>query len=45
MTDIALDQTILYDLFKNTLGTGPLYAALGNHDSYNQCVAPSLLSI
>ncbi|KNZ72246.1 Sphingomyelin phosphodiesterase [Termitomyces sp. J132] len=29
-------ETILYDLFKRMLGTGPVYAALGNHDSYNQ---------
>ena len=26
----------MYDLFKRLLGTGPVYAALGNHDSYNQ---------
>lgn len=26
----------MYDLFKRTLGSGPVYAALGNHDSYNQ---------
>lgn len=32
-------QTVLYDLFKRMLGSGPVYAALGNHDSYNQCVA------
>ncbi|KAG6919046.1 hypothetical protein DXG01_009756 [Tephrocybe rancida] len=29
-------ETIMYDLFKRMLGTGPVYAALGNHDSYNQ---------
>ena len=27
---------MMYDLFKRTLGSGPVYAALGNHDSYNQ---------
>ena len=32
-------QTVLYDLFKRVLGSGPVYAALGNHDSYNQCVS------
>jgi sphingomyelin phosphodiesterase len=26
----------MFDLFKRTLGSGPVYAALGNHDSYNQ---------
>lgn len=26
----------MYDLFKRMLGSGPVYAALGNHDSYNQ---------
>ncbi|KAG9222435.1 hypothetical protein CCMSSC00406_0002770 [Pleurotus cornucopiae] len=29
-------QTLLYDLLKKTLGPGPVYATLGNHDSYNQ---------
>ncbi|KAJ3761911.1 sphingomyelin phosphodiesterase [Lentinula raphanica] len=29
-------QTVLYDLFKRTLLSGPVYATLGNHDSYNQ---------
>ncbi|KAF9469756.1 sphingomyelin phosphodiesterase [Collybia nuda] len=29
-------ETIMYDLFKRMLGSGPVYAALGNHDSYNQ---------
>jgi sphingomyelin phosphodiesterase len=29
---------MLYDLFKRMLGAGPVYAALGNHDSYNQFV-------
>ena len=27
---------MVYDLFKRTLGNGPVYVALGNHDSYNQ---------
>ena len=31
-------QTVVYDLFKKLLGSGPVYAALGNHDSYNQSV-------
>ncbi|KAF8963912.1 Metallo-dependent phosphatase-like protein [Flammula alnicola] len=29
-------KTIVYDIFKRLLGSGPVYAALGNHDSYNQ---------
>jgi hypothetical protein len=29
-------ETTLYDLFKRMLGSGPVYATLGNHDSYNQ---------
>jgi sphingomyelin phosphodiesterase len=29
-------ETVLYDLFKRMLGSGPVYAALGNHDSYDQ---------
>ncbi|KJA28633.1 hypothetical protein HYPSUDRAFT_34088 [Hypholoma sublateritium FD-334 SS-4] len=33
---IEYTETILYDLFKKMLGSGPVYAALGNHDSYNQ---------
>ncbi|KDR85605.1 hypothetical protein GALMADRAFT_234571 [Galerina marginata CBS 339.88] len=33
---IEYTETIVYDLFKRMLGTGPVYAALGNHDSYNQ---------
>jgi hypothetical protein len=28
---------VVYDLFKRTLGAGPVYVTLGNHDSYNQC--------
>jgi sphingomyelin phosphodiesterase len=34
-------QTILYGLFKRMLGSGPVYAALGNHDTYNQLVFSS----
>jgi hypothetical protein len=26
-------QTVVYELFKKTLGSGPVYAALGNHDT------------
>ncbi|RDX52009.1 sphingomyelin phosphodiesterase [Lentinus brumalis] len=33
---ILYTETLVYDLFKRLLGTGPVYAALGNHDSYNQ---------
>ncbi|KAJ7110353.1 Metallo-dependent phosphatase [Mycena crocata] len=33
---VEYTETILYDLFKRTLGSGPMYAVLGNHDSYNQ---------
>ncbi|KAJ7455920.1 Metallo-dependent phosphatase [Mycena galericulata] len=33
---IEYTETLLYDLFKQTLGSGPVYAVLGNHDSYNQ---------
>ncbi|KAJ7201347.1 Metallo-dependent phosphatase [Mycena pura] len=33
---VEYTETILYDLFKRTLGSGPVYATLGNHDSYNQ---------
>ncbi|KAI0066506.1 Metallo-dependent phosphatase [Artomyces pyxidatus] len=33
---IMYTETLLYDLFKRMLGGGPVYAALGNHDSYNQ---------
>ncbi|THH31903.1 hypothetical protein EUX98_g2280 [Antrodiella citrinella] len=29
-------ETVLYDLLKRTLGSGPVYAALGNHDTYNE---------
>ncbi|KAI0715128.1 Metallo-dependent phosphatase-like protein [Earliella scabrosa] len=33
---VTYTETLVYDLFRRTLGTGPVYAALGNHDSYNQ---------
>ncbi|TDL28043.1 Metallo-dependent phosphatase [Rickenella mellea] len=33
---VTYTETVLYDLFRRFLGTGPVYAALGNHDSYNQ---------
>ncbi|KAJ7492100.1 sphingomyelin phosphodiesterase [Mycena latifolia] len=33
---VTYTETLLYDLFKRTLGSGPMYAVLGNHDSYNQ---------
>ncbi|THH00676.1 hypothetical protein EW026_g1901 [Hermanssonia centrifuga] len=33
---IMYTETVLYDLFKRLLGSGPVYAALGNHDTYNQ---------
>ncbi|KAH8099275.1 sphingomyelin phosphodiesterase [Cristinia sonorae] len=33
---VTYTETVLYDLFKRTLGSGPVYAVLGNHDSYNQ---------
>ena len=31
-------QTIVYDLFKRMLGSGPVYVALGNHDTYHTWV-------
>ncbi|KAG6897501.1 hypothetical protein C0992_000931 [Termitomyces sp. T32_za158] len=41
---IEYAETILYDLFRRMLGTGPVYAALGNHDTYGQAQdAPSSL--
>ncbi|KAF9055914.1 sphingomyelin phosphodiesterase [Panaeolus papilionaceus] len=33
---VEYTETVLYDLFKQTLGAGPVYATMGNHDSYNQ---------
>jgi hypothetical protein len=38
---LNIQQTVLYDLFKRMLGSGPVYPALGNHDSYNQSVIVS----
>jgi sphingomyelin phosphodiesterase len=35
---------VVYDLFKHTLGPGPIYAALGNHDSYDQYALPVVQS-
>ncbi|KIY52639.1 sphingomyelin phosphodiesterase [Fistulina hepatica ATCC 64428] len=29
-------ETVLYDLIRNHLGSGPVYVALGNHDTYNE---------
>jgi len=29
-------ETVVYDLFKRMLGSGPVYTALGNHDTYDQ---------
>ncbi|CAK5264824.1 unnamed protein product [Mycena citricolor] len=41
---VRYTETLLYDLFRKTLGSGPVYAALGNHDSYNQAQdAPHML--
>ncbi|KAF7302948.1 SER THR protein phosphatase family protein [Mycena kentingensis (nom. inval.)] len=33
---VTYTESVVYDLFRRTLGSGPVYAALGNHDSYNQ---------
>ncbi|KAI0273987.1 Metallo-dependent phosphatase [Russula aff. rugulosa BPL654] len=33
---VMYTEAVMYDLFKRTLGSGPVYPALGNHDSYNQ---------
>ncbi|KAI0673559.1 sphingomyelin phosphodiesterase [Trametes maxima] len=33
---VLYTEALMYDLFRKMLGTGPVYAALGNHDSYNQ---------
>ena len=32
---------MLYDLLKKMLGSGPVYPALGNHDTYNVLVIVS----
>lgn len=34
---VEYTETIVYGLFKRMLGSGPVYTALGNHDTYNQC--------
>ncbi|TRM70481.1 Metallo-dependent phosphatase-like protein [Schizophyllum amplum] len=28
-------ETVIFDLFRRMLGSGPVYATMGNHDSYN----------
>ncbi|KAF8079019.1 Metallo-dependent phosphatase-like protein [Lyophyllum atratum] len=33
---VEYTEAIMYDLFRRMLGSGPVYAALGNHDTYNQ---------
>ena len=33
----------MFDLFKRTLGTGPTYASLGNHDSVGAYVSSLIL--
>ncbi|KAL4241709.1 Sphingomyelin phosphodiesterase [Abortiporus biennis] len=33
---VTYTETVMYDLFKRLLDSGPVYATLGNHDSYNQ---------
>ncbi|KAA1467835.1 sphingomyelin phosphodiesterase [Dentipellis sp. KUC8613] len=35
---ILYTETLLYNVFKQTVGSGPVYAALGNHDSYDQAL-------
>ncbi|KAH9950917.1 Metallo-dependent phosphatase-like protein [Amylocystis lapponica] len=32
-------ETVMYDLLKRTLGSSPVYAVLGNHDTYNEAQA------
>jgi sphingomyelin phosphodiesterase len=32
---VTYTETVMYDLFRRMLGSGPVYAALGNHDSFN----------
>lgn len=34
--EVEYTETLLFDLFKKLLGSGPVYATMGNHDSYNQ---------
>ncbi|KAJ7597385.1 Metallo-dependent phosphatase-like protein [Mycena floridula] len=33
---VEYNEQISYDLFKRTLGPGPIFGTLGNHDTYNQ---------
>ncbi|KAI0304073.1 sphingomyelin phosphodiesterase [Russula brevipes] len=33
---VTYTEAVVFDLFKRMLNPGPVYAALGNHDSYNQ---------
>lgn len=33
---IMYTETVLYDLFKRIAGSGPVYPALGNHDTHNE---------
>ncbi|KAH8111897.1 Metallo-dependent phosphatase-like protein [Phellopilus nigrolimitatus] len=33
---VEYTETVLYDLFRRMLGSGPVYAALGNHDTHNE---------
>ncbi|KAF7347369.1 SER THR protein phosphatase family protein [Mycena venus] len=41
---VEYTESLLYDLFRKMLGSGPVYAVLGNHDSYNQAQdAPHML--
>ncbi|EMD41863.1 hypothetical protein CERSUDRAFT_147242 [Gelatoporia subvermispora B] len=32
---VMYEETVLYGLFKRLIGNAPVYAALGNHDTYN----------
>jgi sphingomyelin phosphodiesterase len=32
---VKYHETVLYGLFRKMLGSGPVYAALGNHDRYD----------
>ncbi|KAJ7269242.1 sphingomyelin phosphodiesterase [Mycena haematopus] len=41
---VEYTESLLYDLLRKQLGSGPTYAVLGNHDSYNQAQdAPHML--
>ncbi|TFK56761.1 sphingomyelin phosphodiesterase [Heliocybe sulcata] len=33
---IMYTETVVYDLFKRLLGSGPVYPSLGNHDTHNE---------